>query len=82
MPIAEKNGARAEVAQFSFRGPVALHQEVHAAAAAQDMTFAEFARRALADAVANPPSELADRISEIEATLEGWRSPVAAGPMA
>jgi hypothetical protein len=68
-----KNGKQAvadDLTQFSFRGPLELHREVHAAAAAESLSFAEFARRALWDAVQNPPSKTAERISEIEARLE------------
>jgi hypothetical protein len=65
-----KNGHTADLTQFSFRGPLELHREVHAAAAQESLSFAEFARRALWDAVTNPPSKLAERISEVEARLE------------
>ena len=55
--------------QFSFRGPQELHDEVHAAATRDSLSFAEFCRRALWQAVANPTPDLVARIEEVEDRL-------------
>lgn len=57
------------IAQFSFRGPTELHQEVHAAAASESMSFAEFCRRALWERLANPAPQMAERVENLEARL-------------
>ena len=70
--------AEPDVAQFNFRGPTKLHAQVMKAADKEGVSFAEFARRALLEAAANPPRKLEQRISEVERRVEALEGPLVA----